>query len=57
MNTQSYSTCYKFLLVEELVLAFPEQFHYGKCSIIGTLDIDPNLDIYVHNIKVPNIDE
>lgn len=50
-----YCDYYKFLLVEELLLGFPEQFHYGKCSVIGRFSIDEDSSIFLNNIKINSI--
>lgn len=55
MNLPKYCEFYKWFLVDELVLSFPEHFHYGKCAVIGSLTIDPKSSIIVNNIKIPSI--
>lgn len=56
MNLPNYCEFYKWLLVEELVLTFPDQFHYGHCSVFGRLSIDVDNSIFVNNIRVPSVE-
>lgn len=56
MTPPTYCDFYKWLLVEELTLTFPEQFHYGLCSIIGRIRIDPYNSIFLDNIRIPGVD-
>lgn len=51
-----YCDFYKWFLVEELVLSFPTEFHYGKCSAFGRLSISPENSIFINNVKVSSID-
>lgn len=56
MNIPIYCNFYKWFLVEELVLTFPDQFHYGKCCVIGTLSIDSTNCIFLNNVKIKSVD-
>lgn len=56
MDTPVYCDYYKFLLVEELLLAFPAQFHYGKCSVIGKFLVEAGSAIFLNNMKIRSID-
>lgn len=51
----SYCDFYKWFLVEELALTFPEQFHYGKCSVIGRLSIQDD-SIFINNVRIKGVD-
>lgn len=51
-----YCKFYKWFLVEELVLTFPDQFHYGKCSVIGRLSINSDNSIFINNVKIKGLE-
>lgn len=56
LTLPEYCDIFKFMLVEELVLSEPLDFHYGKCAVIGKLS-QKNDKFYLQNIQLKSIAE